>query len=108
MQTIHPDRFSFPCSLGLVFSSICKESDLRVNGSFHGCVDSRFVLVGFSCLLQAIFVDFSCVAFSFDSEVFGLGFDGGNHGYLLRATLFLILIPQTPSSASDQRISVGT
>jgi hypothetical protein len=42
-QTIHPDCFSFPCSLGLDFSSICKESDLRVNGSFHGCVDSQFV-----------------------------------------------------------------
>jgi hypothetical protein len=35
-QTIHPDCFSFPCSLGLDFSSVCKESDLRVNGSFHG------------------------------------------------------------------------
>jgi hypothetical protein len=42
-QTIHMDFFSFPCSLGLDFSSVCKESDLRVNGSFHGCVDSRFV-----------------------------------------------------------------
>jgi hypothetical protein len=37
------DFFSFPCSLGLDFSSVCIESDLRVNGSFHGCVDSRFV-----------------------------------------------------------------
>jgi hypothetical protein len=30
-------------ALGLDFSFVCKESDLRVNGSFHGCVDSRFV-----------------------------------------------------------------
>jgi hypothetical protein len=42
-QTIHPDCFSFPCSLGLDFSFICKESDLQANGSFHGCIDSRFV-----------------------------------------------------------------
>jgi hypothetical protein len=27
-QTIHPDCFSFPCSIGLDFSSVCKESDL--------------------------------------------------------------------------------
>jgi hypothetical protein len=27
-QTIHLDCFSFPCSLGLDFSSVCKESDL--------------------------------------------------------------------------------
>jgi hypothetical protein len=78
-QTIHPDCFSFPCSLGLDFSSVCKESDLRVNGSFHGCVDSRFVarwiLVSFSS-----FVSFSCAACSFDSKVFGLKFVGGNHG----------------------------
>jgi hypothetical protein len=51
-QTIHLDCFSFPCSLGLDFSSVCKESDLRVNGSFHGCVDSRF-------LARWIFVSFS-------------------------------------------------
>jgi hypothetical protein len=42
-QTIHLDCLSFPCSVGLDFSSVCKESDLRVNGSFHGCVDFRFV-----------------------------------------------------------------
>jgi hypothetical protein len=35
-QTIHPDYFSFPCFIGLDFFSFCKESDLRVNGSFHG------------------------------------------------------------------------
>jgi hypothetical protein len=51
-QTILPDCFSFPCSIGLDFSSICKESDLRVNGKFHGCVD--FPLV--ACV---IFVSFS-------------------------------------------------
>jgi hypothetical protein len=37
-QTILLDCFSFLCSIGLDFSSICKESDLRVNGSFHGVV----------------------------------------------------------------------
>jgi hypothetical protein len=50
-QTIHPDCFSFPCSIGLDFSSICKESDPRVNGSFHGCVDfplvARWIFVSF-------------------------------------------------------------
>jgi hypothetical protein len=30
-QNIHPDYFSFPCFMGLDFSSVCKESDLRVN-----------------------------------------------------------------------------
>jgi hypothetical protein len=38
-QTIHSGCFSLPCSIGSDFSYICKESDLRVNGSFHGCVD---------------------------------------------------------------------
>jgi hypothetical protein len=33
----------FLCFLGLDFPSVCKESDLRVNGSFHSCDDSRFV-----------------------------------------------------------------
>jgi hypothetical protein len=42
-QTIHPDCFSSPCSIGLDFSSVCKESNLRVNGSFHGCVDFPLV-----------------------------------------------------------------
>jgi hypothetical protein len=42
-QTIHPDCFSFSCSIGLDFSSVCKESDLRLDGSFHGCVDSALV-----------------------------------------------------------------
>jgi hypothetical protein len=51
-KTIHPDCFSFPCSIGLEFSSVCKESDLRVNGSFHGCVDFHFVA-------RVIFMTFS-------------------------------------------------
>jgi hypothetical protein len=42
-QTIHPDCFSFPCSIGLDFSFVCKEPDFRVNGSFHGCVDFPLV-----------------------------------------------------------------
>jgi hypothetical protein len=40
----------------------------------------RLYLFGFLCLFQAIFVGFSCAACSFDSEVFGFGFVGGNHG----------------------------
>jgi hypothetical protein len=50
-QTIHPDCFSFLCSIGLEFSSVCKESDLRVNGRFHGCFDfplvSHWIFVSF-------------------------------------------------------------
>jgi hypothetical protein len=42
-QTIHPDWFTFPCSTGLDFSFVCKESDLRVNASCHGCVDFQLV-----------------------------------------------------------------
>jgi hypothetical protein len=59
-QTIHPNCFSFPCSIGLDFSSVCKESDLRVNGSFHGCVDSLLVacwiFVSFSSYFRRFFV----------------------------------------------------
>jgi hypothetical protein len=54
-QTIHLDCFSFPCSLGLEFSSVCKESNLWVNGSFHGCVDSRFVARWFSLSFSSYF-----------------------------------------------------
>jgi hypothetical protein len=59
-QTIHPDYFSFPCSIGLDFSIVCKEFDLRVNGSFHGCVDfplvARVIFVSFSSYFPWIFV----------------------------------------------------
>jgi hypothetical protein len=59
-QTIHEDCFSFPCSIGLDFSSICKESDLRVNGSFHGCVDSllvaHWIFLSFSSYFRRFFV----------------------------------------------------
>jgi hypothetical protein len=59
-QTIHPDCFSFPCSIGLDCSSICKESDLRVNGSFHGCVDfpvvACWVFVSFSSYFRRFFM----------------------------------------------------
>jgi hypothetical protein len=59
-QTIHPDCFSFPCSVGLDFSSVCKESNLRVNESFHGCVDFRFVarwiFMSFSSYFRRFFV----------------------------------------------------
>jgi hypothetical protein len=59
-QTILPDCFSFPCFIGLDFSPVCKESDLRVNGSFHGCVDyplvARVILMSFLSYFRWIFV----------------------------------------------------
>jgi hypothetical protein len=59
-QSIHPDYFSFPCSIGLDFSCVCIESDLRVNGTFHGCVDSplvaRWIFVSFSSYFHQFFV----------------------------------------------------
>jgi hypothetical protein len=59
-QTILLYRFSFPCSIGLDFSSVCKESDLQVNGSFHGSVNfslvARVIFVSFSSYLRWIFV----------------------------------------------------
>jgi hypothetical protein len=64
-QTIHPDCFSFSCSKGLDFSSVCKESDLQVNGSFHGCVDSPFVA-------RWIFVSFSSYFCRFFVRIFFL------------------------------------
>jgi hypothetical protein len=80
-QTIHPECFSFPFSIGLDFSFVCKESGLRVNGSFHGCVDSplvaRWIFVSFSSYFHQFFL---CAACSFDSKVFGFEFVGGDHG----------------------------
>jgi hypothetical protein len=59
-QTIHPDCFSFPCSIGLDFSSVCKESNLRVNGSNHGCVDfpvvDRWIFVSFTNYFRRFFM----------------------------------------------------
>jgi hypothetical protein len=59
-QTILLDCFSFPCSIGLDFCSICKESDLRVNGSFHGCVDfplvARVIFMTFLSYFNWIFM----------------------------------------------------
>jgi hypothetical protein len=50
----------FPCSIGLHFSPVCKESDLRVNGSLHCCVDlllvARVIFVSFSSYFCWIFV----------------------------------------------------
>jgi hypothetical protein len=70
----------FPCSIELDFSSVCKESNLQVNGSFHGCVDfpvvARWIFVSFSRYIRR----FLWAACSFDSEVFGFRFVGGNHG----------------------------
>jgi hypothetical protein len=59
-KTIHLDCFPFPCSIGLDSSSVCKESDLRVNGSFHGCVDlplvARWIFVSFSSYFHQFFM----------------------------------------------------
>jgi hypothetical protein len=59
-QTIHLDCFSFRCSTGLDFSFICKESNLGVNGSFHGWVDfplvSLWIFVSFSSYFRWFFV----------------------------------------------------
>jgi hypothetical protein len=76
-QTIHLDCFSFPCSIKLDFSSACKESDLRVNESFHFCVDFPLVACVIFVSFRAIFVGFSCAACSFESKVFGFRFGGG-------------------------------
>jgi hypothetical protein len=52
--------FSFPCSIGLDFSFVRKESNLRVNGSFHGCVDfplvARVIFMSFLSYFCWIFV----------------------------------------------------
>jgi hypothetical protein len=61
-------------------SPICRESDLRVYGSFHGCVDFLVVAHVIFVSFQAFFIGFSCAPCSFHSEVFGLGFVGGDHG----------------------------
>jgi hypothetical protein len=106
-KTIHPDCFSFRCSLGLHFSSVCKESDLRVNGSFHGCVDSRFVarwiFVSFTSYFRRFFV---CGLF--------LRFWGvwaricWWESWIVAPCIFMLdLDPQTSSSAFDWRISIG-
>jgi hypothetical protein len=79
-QSIHPDYFSFPCSIGLDFSCVCIESDLRVNGTFHGCVDSPLVARWIFVSFRAIFVSFLCAACFFEPELFGFGFVGGDHG----------------------------
>jgi hypothetical protein len=79
-QSIHPDCFSFPCSIGLDFSSVCKESNLRVNGSFHGCEDFPLVAHWIFMSFSSYFRRFSCAACSFDYEVFGFGLVGEGHG----------------------------
>jgi hypothetical protein len=48
-------------------------------GSFHGCVDFLLVACVIFVSFQAIFVGFSCTAYSFDFEVFGFGFFCGDH-----------------------------
>jgi hypothetical protein len=106
-QTIHPDFFSFPYSIGLDFSSICKESDLRVNGSFQGCVDSPLV----ACW---IFVSFSSYFRRFFMCGLFLRFWGiwvricwwGS--WIVASCIFVLYLdPQTLNSTSDWRISVG-
>jgi hypothetical protein len=100
-QSIHLDCLSFPCSIGLDFSSVCKESDVRVNGSFHGCVDSplvpRWIFVSFSSNFHRFFV---CGLF--------LWFGGvwiricWWESWIVASCIFVLdLDPQTPNSASD-------
>jgi hypothetical protein len=59
-QSILPNCFSFPCSIDLDFSSICKESDLRVNGNFHGSINfplvARVIFLSFFSYFHWIFV----------------------------------------------------
>jgi hypothetical protein len=100
-QTIHPDCFSFPCSTGLDFSSVCKESDLRVNGSFHGCVD-------FPVVARWIFVSFSSYFCRFFMRGLFLQFCGvwvricWWESWIASSCIFVLdLDPQTPNSASD-------
>jgi hypothetical protein len=64
----------FPCSTGLDFSFVCKEFNLRVNGSFHGCIDYPFVARWIFVPFSSYFRQFSCAACSFDFEVFGFEF----------------------------------
>jgi hypothetical protein len=51
-----------------------------VYGSFHGCVDFLLVAHVIFVSFSSYFVGFSCAPCSFDSEVFGFGFVGGDHG----------------------------
>jgi hypothetical protein len=59
-QTILSDCLSFPCSIGLDFSIVCKESDLQVYGSFRGCFHllfvARVIFMSFSSYFHWIFV----------------------------------------------------
>jgi hypothetical protein len=72
----------FPCSIGLDFSPVCKESNLRVYGSFHGCVDlllvARVIFVSF----LTIFVGFSCATCSLC--IFVLDHDPSNSKFILQ------------------------
>jgi hypothetical protein len=64
----------------LRFSSLfCRDSDLRVYESFQGCVNFLLVARVIFMSFQTIFVGFTCVACSFDSEVFGFRFLCGDH-----------------------------
>jgi hypothetical protein len=88
-QTIHPDCFSFPYSIGIDFSSVCKVSDLLVNGSFHGCVDfplvARWIFVSFSTYFRWFFV---CGLFL--------------RSWIVASCIFVLdLAPQTLNSAYD-------
>jgi hypothetical protein len=100
-QTIHPECFSFPCSIVLDFSSICKEFDLRVNGIYHGCVDFPVVLcwifVSFSSyfrrfFVRGLFLRFRCVWVRICWW----------ESWIVASCIFVLdPDPQTPNSASD-------
>jgi hypothetical protein len=100
-QTIHPDCFSFPCSIRLDFSSVCKESNLRVNGSFHGCVDSplvaRWIFVSFSSYFRWFFVRGLFLRFwGVWVRICWWG------SWIVASCIFVLdLDPQTSNSASD-------
>jgi hypothetical protein len=106
-QTILPDYFAFPCCIGLDFSSVCKESGLRVNGSFHGCVDfplvAHWVFFSFLSYFRWIFVRGLFLRF------WGVWVRICWWESLIVALCIFVLdqTPQTPNSTSDWRISVG-
>jgi hypothetical protein len=106
-QTIHLDSFSFFCSIGLDFSSVCKESNLRLNGCFHGCVDSpllaRWIFVSFSSYFCRFFVR------GLFLRLWGVWFRiCWWESWIVSSCIFVVdLDPQTPNLASDRRILVG-
>jgi hypothetical protein len=84
-------------------SPVFKESDLRVYGSFHGCVDLLLV----ACVIFNVFFELGASLCDFVRALF-LQFCSvwvricwWDHGSLPGASLCLIMTSQTPNSASD-------